>query len=66
VSPAASSPRPEKAVVFVPLRRQGTQALEFWVPIQPGTVFAITEEPGPDGSAKPTSEPLLVGAPRTA
>ncbi|MFL6183437.1 MAG: anti-sigma factor domain-containing protein [Actinomycetes bacterium] len=56
----------EKAVVFVPLRRQGTQALEFSVPIQPGTVFAITEEPGPDGSAKPTSEPLLVGAPRTA
>jgi hypothetical protein len=53
-------------VVFVPLRRQGTQALEFSVPIQPGTVFAITEEPGPDGSAKPTSEPLLVGAPRTA
>jgi hypothetical protein len=56
----------EKAVVFVPLRRQGTQALEFSVPIQPGTVFAITEEPGPDGSAKPTSKPLLVGAPRTA
>jgi hypothetical protein len=29
-------------------------------------VFAITEEPGPDGSAKPTSKPLLAGAPRTA
>jgi hypothetical protein len=42
------------------------QALEFEVPIQPGTVFAITEEPGPDGSEKPTTQPLLVGAPPTA
>jgi hypothetical protein len=50
----------------VPLRRQGTQAFQFEVPIQPGTVFAITEEPGPDGSEKPTSQLLLVGAPRTA
>ena len=56
----------QKALVFVPLRRQGTQALEFEVPIQPGTVFAITEEPGPDGSEKPTSQPLLAGAPPTA
>jgi hypothetical protein len=36
------------------------------VPIQPGTVFAITEEPGPDGSEKPTPPPVLLGAPRTA
>jgi anti-sigma-K factor RskA len=56
----------QKALVFVPLRRQGTQTLEFEVPIQPGTVFAITEEPGPDGSDKPTSRPLLAGAPPTA
>jgi anti-sigma factor RsiW len=56
----------QKALVFVPLRRQGTQTLEFEVPIQPGTVFAITEEPGPDGSEKPTSQPLLAGAPPTA
>jgi anti-sigma-K factor RskA len=56
----------EKALVFVPLRRQGTQALQFEVPIQPGTVFAITEEPGPDGSEKPTPPPVLLGAPRTA
>jgi anti-sigma-K factor RskA len=56
----------QKAVVFVPLRRQGVQALEFEVPIQPETVFAITEEPGPDGSEKPTSQPLLVGAPPSA
>jgi anti-sigma-K factor RskA len=58
--------RAQKALVFIPLRRQGVQALEFRVPIQPGTVFAITEEPGPDGSEKPTSQPLLAGAPATA
>ena len=56
----------QKALVFVPLRRQGVQALEFEVPIQPGTVFAITDEPGPDGSEKPTTQPLLVGAPPSA
>jgi anti-sigma-K factor RskA len=58
--------RAQKALVFVPLRRQGTQALQFEVPIQPGTTFAITEEPGPDGSEQPSSQPLLAGAPRTA
>ena len=56
----------EKAVVFVPLRRTGTQTLEFEVPIQPGTTFAITDEPGPDGSEKPTTQPLLAGSARTA
>jgi anti-sigma-K factor RskA len=55
----------QKALVFVPLRR-GVQTLEFEVPIQPGTVFAITDEPGPDGSAKPTTKPLLTGRPTTA
>jgi hypothetical protein len=64
--PGGRFPEAEKARVFVPLRRQGTQALQFEVPIQPGTVFAITEEPGPDGSEKPTSQPLLAGAPPTA
>jgi len=66
--PAGADPATaaEKALVFVPLRRQGTQTLGFEVPIQPGTVFAITEEPGPDGSEKPTSQPLLAGAPPTA
>ena len=64
--PGGNFDKAEKALVFVPLRRQGTQALQFEVPIQPGTVFAITEEPGPDGSEKPSSKPLLVGAPRTA
>ena len=56
----------EKALVFVPLRRQGPQALEFKMPIQPGTAFAITEEPGPDGSDQPTPPTLLQGAPRSA
>jgi anti-sigma-K factor RskA len=56
----------QKATVFIPLRRQGVLTQEFRVPIQPGTVFAITEEPGPVGSEKPTTQPLLVGAPTTA
>jgi anti-sigma-K factor RskA len=56
----------EKALVFVPLRRPGTQTLQFEVPIQPGTVFAITDEPGPDGSEKPSTDPILVGAPPSA
>ena len=61
--PQGNIDKAQKALVFVPLRRQGVQALEFEVPIQPGTVFAITDEPGPDGSEKPTTQPLLVGAP---
>ena len=61
--PATSA---EKAVVFVPLRRTGTQTHLFEVPIQPGTVFAITDEPGPDGSEKPTTPVLLSGSARTA
>ena len=57
--PQGDIAKAEKALVFQPLRRQGVQ-------IQPGTVFAITEEPGPDGSEKPTSQPILAGAPPTA
>jgi anti-sigma-K factor RskA len=64
--PEGDIDKAQKALVFVPLRRQGVQALEFEVPIQPGTVFAITDEPGPDGSEKPTTAPLLVGAPPSA
>jgi len=64
--PGGDIAKAEKALVFVPLRRQGTQALQFEVPIQPGTAFAITEEPAPDGSDKPTGAPVLVGAPRSA
>ena len=64
--PQGDIAKAQKALTFVPLRRQGVQTLEFEVPIQPGTVFAITDEPGPDGSEKPTSQPLLVGAPPSA
>jgi anti-sigma-K factor RskA len=56
----------QKALVFVPLRRQGVQALEFEVPVQPGTEFAITDEPGPHGSEQPTNQPLLASAPPSA
>jgi anti-sigma-K factor RskA len=56
---------PQKAVVFLPLRRQGVQTYEFGVPIQPGTVFAITDEPGPRGSERPTTEPIMSGEPQT-
>jgi Anti-sigma-K factor rskA len=58
--------RAEKALVFQPLNRPGTQTLLFEAPIQPGTVFAITNEPAPDGSAKPTTTPILTGLPPTA
>jgi anti-sigma factor RsiW len=64
--PEGDFARAEKAVVFVPLRRTGTQTHLFEVPIQPGTVFAITDEPGPDGSQKPTTKPLLTGSAATA
>jgi anti-sigma-K factor RskA len=64
--PQGDIAKAQKALVFVPLRRQGVQALQFEVPIQPGTAFAITDEPGPDGSEKPTNQPLLVGAPPSA
>ena len=57
--------RPQKALVFVPLRRQGVQARAFQVPVGPGTVFAITEEPGPQGSDQPTTQPILAGAAQT-
>jgi anti-sigma-K factor RskA len=57
--------QPQKALVFIPLRRQGVQTHEFEVPIQPGTVFAITEEPGPVGSDAPTTKPILAGEPQT-
>jgi anti-sigma-K factor RskA len=63
--PEGGQGRPEKALVFIPLRRQSPLAFEFRVPIQPGTVFAITEEPGPRGSEQPTSEPILAGKPQT-
>ena len=62
-NPATSA---ERAAVFVPLRRTGTQTVQFEVPIQPTTVFAITDEPAPNGSEKPTTQPLLTGSAGTA
>ena len=64
--PDRGTGRAQKALVFtVPLRRQGVQTHEFQVPIQPGTVFAITEEPGPEGSEQPTTQPILSGEAQT-
>jgi anti-sigma-K factor RskA len=64
--PKGGKGRPQKAGVFtVPLRPQGVQTLEFDIPIQPDTVFAITEEPGPRGSDQPTTSPILSGAAQT-
>ena len=64
--PGGDYEKAEKALVFQPLRRPGTQTLLFEAPIQPGSVFAITDEPAPDGSAKPTTNPILTGLPPTA
>jgi hypothetical protein len=64
--PEGDFARAEKAVVFVPLRRTGTQTVPFEVPVQPRTVFAITDEPAPDGSEKPTTKPLMSGSATTA
>jgi anti-sigma-K factor RskA len=65
-APGGDFSRAEKALVFQPLRRPGVQTLPFEVPIQPRTAFAITVEPGPDGSDKPTTTPILSGIPPTA
>jgi len=64
--PKVGKGRPQKARVFtVPLHPQGVQTLEFDIPIQPDTVFAVTEEPGPQGSDQPTTPPILSGAAQT-
>jgi hypothetical protein len=31
--------------------------------LTPETVFAVTDEPGPQGSPAPTTTPLIVGGP---
>jgi anti-sigma-K factor RskA len=63
--PDRGTGRAQKAVVFIPLRRQGPQTLEFQMPIERDTVFAITEEPGPEGSEQPTSRLILSGEAQT-
>jgi anti-sigma-K factor RskA len=62
--PGRGTGRPQRAVIIVPLQ-EGPQTLEFRVPIQRDTVFAITEEPGPDGSEQPTTRPILTGEAQT-
>jgi anti-sigma-K factor RskA len=51
----------QKATVFLAGGR--ARPLQFSVPIQPTTVFAVTVEQGPQGSEKPTSQPILIGSP---
>ncbi len=44
---------------------EGAQPLFFELPIQPNMTYGVTEEPGPNGSQKPTQAPILVGSPST-
>lgn len=53
-----------KARVFRFSQTRGVHAVQFSVPMQPTTGFAITEEPGPAGSPRPTTEPVLAGNPQ--
>jgi anti-sigma-K factor RskA len=62
--PERGAGKPQKAVIIVPLQ-EGPQTLEFAMPIERDTVFAITEEPGPDGSEQPTTQPILTGEAQT-
>jgi anti-sigma-K factor RskA len=52
-----------RALVFRLRSSRGVRAIRFFVPIQPGTGFAITEEPGPRGSDHPTEASILTGTP---
>jgi anti-sigma-K factor RskA len=54
----------QRATVFLAGNR--VQSVPFSMPIQPTTVFAVTEEQGPDGSQKPTGQPILIGSPSSA
>jgi anti-sigma-K factor RskA len=51
----------QPAVVFLGSARP--RSVLFSLPIQPTTVFAVTAEPAPHGSRKPTSQPILIGSP---
>jgi anti-sigma-K factor RskA len=61
--PEGEITRAEKALVFETSGGQGVQYLKFRVPVDQRTVFAVTQEPGPDGSVKPTDEPVMLGVP---
>jgi anti-sigma-K factor RskA len=52
-----------RAMIFSLRSGAGARAIRFSQPIQPNTGFAITEEPGPRGSDRPSGVPILVGAP---
>jgi len=57
--PGAKMDNATKAGVFP--AGSGVQAVAFAKPIEANTLFAVTEEPGPNGSAKPTTPPILAG-----
>lgn len=44
---------------------EGVQPLFFELPIQPNMTYGVTEEPGPNGSRRPTAKPILVGSSST-
>jgi hypothetical protein len=44
---------------------KGVQQLFFELSIQPNMIYGVTEEPGPNGSQKPTTTPILVGSSST-
>lgn len=52
-----------KTIAFRFRSQPGVHTVQFSTPLQPTTGFAITEEPGPAGSAHPTSDPVLFGEP---
>jgi anti-sigma-K factor RskA len=52
-----------RALTFSLRSGRGVRAIRFSVAIQPTTAFAITQEPGPRGSDRPTTPPILVGTP---
>ena len=61
--PQGDVAKAQKAAVFVV--GDGDRPVDFQVPVQPTTSFAVTREPGPRGSEKPTSQPILIGSPPT-
>ena len=52
------------AMVFSLRSGRGVRAIRFSVAIQPGTGYAVSEEPGPRGSEHPTGAPILAGTPQ--
>jgi anti-sigma-K factor RskA len=62
--PGGEVSKATKARVFRFSQSRGVHAVQFSVPMQPTTGFAITEEPGPGGSRSPTTEPVLAGNPQ--